>query len=274
MDIFDKILKNKGPLGQYKEHAHGYFTFPKLEGELGPRMMFKGKEVLNWSLNNYIGLGNHPEVRKVDADAAKEYGMAYPMGARMMTGQTKFHEELEGKLAKHVGKEAGYLLNYGYQGMVSIIDSLVDRKDVIVYDSDSHACILDGLRLHFGKRYVYPHNDIQNLEKELVRATKLSDKTGGGILVITEGVFGMVGDLGKLDEIVALKKKFNFPFPLLADEDHKALGLWVLQVPEQVNILVFRMKSMYIFQLLRNQWPASVDLLLQIKMLSISLHIT
>jgi glycine C-acetyltransferase len=218
VDIFDKIQKNKGPLGQYKEHAHGYFTFPKLEGELGPRMMFKGKEVLNWSLNNYIGLGNHPEVRKVDAEAAKEYGMAYPMGARMMTGQTKFHEELEAKLAKHVGKEAGYLLNYGYQGMVSIIDALVDRKDVIVYDSDSHACILDGLRLHFGKRYVFPHNDIQNLEKELVRATKLSEKTGGGILVITEGVFGMVGDLGKLDEIVALKKKFNFR--LLVDDAH------------------------------------------------------
>lgn len=218
MDIFDKIQKNKGPLGQYKEHAHGYFTFPKLEGELGPRMKFKGKEVLNWSLNNYIGLGNHPEVRKADAEASKEYGLAYPMGARMMTGQTVVHEELERKLAAFVKKESAYLLNYGYQGMVSIIDSLVDRKDVIVYDSDSHACILDGLRLHFGKRYVYPHNDIQNLEKELERAKKLAEKTGGGILVITEGVFGMVGDLGKLDEIVALKKKFNFR--LLVDDAH------------------------------------------------------
>jgi glycine C-acetyltransferase len=218
VDIFDKIQKNKGPLGQYKAAAHGYFTFPKLEGEIGPRMKFKGKEVLNWSLNNYIGLANHPEVRKADADAAAKYGMAYPMGARMMSGQTKYHEELENKLAEFVGKEAGYLLNYGYQGMVSIIDSLVDRKDVIVYDSDSHACILDGLRLHFGKRYVFPHNNIVNLEKELVRATKLAEKTGGGILVITEGVFGMVGDLGKLDEIAALKKKFNFR--LLVDDAH------------------------------------------------------
>lgn len=218
MDIFDKIQKNKGPLGQYKAAAHGYFTFPKLEGEIGPRMKFKGKEVLNWSLNNYIGLANHPDVRKADADAAEKYGMAYPMGARMMSGQTKYHEELENKLAEFVGKEAGYLLNYGYQGMVSIIDSLVDRKDVIVYDSDSHACILDGLRLHFGKRYVFPHNNIANLEKELVRATKLAEKTGGGIMVITEGVFGMVGDLGKLDEIAALKKKFNFR--LLVDDAH------------------------------------------------------
>lgn len=218
MDIFDKIEKNKGPLGQYKKVAHGYFTFPKLEGELNPRMKFKGKEVLNWSLNNYIGLGNHPEVRKTDAEAAEMYGMAYPMGARMMSGQTKYHEELENQLAEFVGKESAYLLNYGYQGMVSIIDSLVDRKDVIVYDSDSHACILDGLRLHFGKRFVYPHNDIQNLEKELVRAQRLTEKTGGGILVITEGVFGMVGDLGRLDEIVALKKKFNFRF--LVDDAH------------------------------------------------------
>lgn len=218
MDIFDKIEKNKGPLGQYKAAAHGYFTFPKLEGEIGPRMKFKGKEVLNWSLNNYIGLANHPDARKADADAAAEYGMGYPMGARMMSGQTKYHEELETKLANFVGKEAGYLLNYGYQGMVSIIDSLVDRKDVIVYDAESHACILDGLRLHFGKRYVFPHNNIENLEKELDRATKLADKTGGGILVITEGVFGMVGDLGKLDEIVALKKKFKFR--LLVDDAH------------------------------------------------------
>ena len=218
MDIFDKIQKNKGPLGQYKAAAHGYFTFPKLEGEIGPRMMFKGKQVLNWSLNNYIGLANHPEVRKADAEAAEKYGMAYPMGARMMSGQTKYHEELENKLAEFVGKPAAYLLNYGYQGMVSIIDSLLDRKDVVVYDSEAHACILDGLRLHFGKRYVFPHNNIENLEKELVRATKLTDKTGGGILVITEGVFGMVGDLGKLDEVVALKKKFNFR--LLVDDAH------------------------------------------------------
>ncbi len=218
MDIFDKIQKNKGPLGQYKEMAHGYFTFPKLEGEIGPRMMFKGKEVLNWSLNNYIGLANHPEVRKADADAAAKYGMAAPMGARMMSGQTKYHEELETKLAHFVGKEAGYLLNYGYQGMVSIIDALLDRKDVVVYDSDAHACIMDGLRLHIGKRFVYPHNNMEKFELQLQHATKLAQTTGGGILVITEGVFGMVGDLGKLDEIVKFKEKYNFR--LLVDDAH------------------------------------------------------
>ncbi len=218
MDIFDKIQKNKGPLGQYKEMAHGYFTFPKLEGEIGPRMVFKGKEVLNWSLNNYIGLANHPEVRKADADAAAKYGMAAPMGARMMSGQTKYHEELETKLAHFVGKEAGYLLNYGYQGMVSIIDALLDRKDVVVYDSDAHACIMDGLRLHIGKRFVYPHNNMEKFELQLQHATKLAKTTGGGILVITEGVFGMVGDLGKLDEIVKFKEKYNFR--LLVDDAH------------------------------------------------------
>lgn len=218
MDIFDKIQKNKGPLGQYKEMAHGYFTFPKLEGEIGPRMKFKGKDVLNWSLNNYIGLANHPEVRKADAEAAAKYGMAYPMGARMMSGQTKYHEELETKLAHFVGKEAGYLLNYGYQGMVSIIDALLDRKDVVVYDSDSHACIMDGLRLHIGKRFVFPHNNMEKFELQLKHATKLAETTGGGILVITEGVFGMVGDLGKLDKIVEFKKKYNFR--LLVDDAH------------------------------------------------------
>jgi glycine C-acetyltransferase len=218
VDIFDKIKKNAGPLGQYKKVAHGYFTFPKLEGEIKPRMKFKGKEMLNWSLNNYIGLANHPEVRKADAEAAAKYGMASPMGARMMSGQTKYHEELENKLAKFVNKESAYLLNYGYQGMVSIIDSLVDRKDVIVYDSDSHACILDGLRLHMGKRYVFPHNDMENLDKQLQRASKLAKETGGGILVITEGVFGMVGDLGKLDEIVKFKEKYSFR--LLVDDAH------------------------------------------------------
>ncbi len=218
MDIFNKIKQNAGPLGQYKQSTHGYFTFPKLEGEIGPRMIFKGKEVLNWSLNNYIGLANHPEVRKADADAAAKYGMAYPMGARMMSGQTSYHEELENKLARFVNKEAAYLLNFGYQGMVSIIDTLLDRKDVVVYDSDSHACILDGLRLHIGKRYVYGHNDMESFEKQLQRATKLSEETGGGILVITEGVFGMVGDLGKLDEIVKFKQKYNFR--LLVDDAH------------------------------------------------------
>jgi len=205
-------------LGQYRQDAHGYFMFPKLEGEIGPHMVFRGKKVLNWSLNNYIGLANHPEVRKADAEAARDWGLAYPMGARMMSGQTSKHEELEQKLAEFVGKPLAYLLNYGYQGMLSIIDALVDRNDVIVYDSDSHACIMDGLRLHFGKRFVYPHNNMENLEKQLERATKLTEKTGGAILVITEGVFGMVGDLGKLDQIVEKKKRFHFR--LLVDDAH------------------------------------------------------
>ncbi|MFP4046719.1 MAG: aminotransferase class I/II-fold pyridoxal phosphate-dependent enzyme [Bacteroidales bacterium] len=218
MDIFKKIKKDMGPLGQYMEEAHGYFAFPKLEGEIAPRMKFRGKEVLTWSLNNYIGLANHPEVRKTDAKAAEEYGMAYPMGARMMSGQTSRHEELEDELAEFVGKEDAFLLNYGYQGMLSIIDALVTRNDVIVYDSESHACILDGLRLHMGKRYVFPHNNIENLEKQLGRATKLAEKNNGGILVITEGVFGMAGDLGKIDEIVKLKEKYDFR--LLVDDAH------------------------------------------------------
>ena len=218
MDLFKKIEKDKGPLGQYMEEAHGYFAFPKLEGDIDSKMKFRGKEVLTWSLNNYIGLANHPEVREADAQAAKEYGMAYPMGARMMSGQTSKHEELESNLADFVNKEDSFLLNYGYQGMLSIIDALVNRNDVIVYDSESHACILDGLRLHMGKRYVFPHNNIENLEKQLQRATKLAEKNCGGILVITEGVFGMAGDLGKLDEIVRLKEKYEFR--LLVDDAH------------------------------------------------------
>ena len=218
MDIFDKFKDNRGPLGQHQGIGHGYFLFPKLEGEIHPRMKFRGKEVLTWSLNNYLGLANHPEVRKADADAALEYGLGYPMGARMMSGQTAKHEELEEQLAEFVGKKASYLLNFGYQGMTSIIDTLLSRNDVVVYDSDSHACILDGLRMHIGKRYVFPHNDIANLEIQLERATKLAEKTCGGIMVITEGVFGMAGDLGKLDEIAALKKKFNFR--LVVDDAH------------------------------------------------------
>ncbi len=217
-DIFNKIRTEKGPLGRYQEQAHGYFTFPKLEGEIKPRMMFNGKEVLTWSLNNYLGLANHPEVRKADAEAAADFGMAYPMGARMMSGQTKYHEELEQKLAKFVSKEDAFLLNFGYQGMVSIIDSLVDRRDVIVYDSESHACILDGMRLHIGKRFVFPHNDIENLDKQLERASKIAERQGGGVLVITEGVFGMAGDLGHLHEIAKLKAKHNFR--LLVDDAH------------------------------------------------------
>ena len=210
-----------GPIGQWQNQSHGYFSFPKLEGEIKPRMMFRGKEVLTWSLNNYLGLANHPEVRKADADAAAEFGMAYPMGARMMSGQTRKHEELEEKLAKFVGKQSAYLLNFGYQGMVSIIDTMVSRNDTIVYDSESHACIMDGVFLHKakgGKSFVFPHNNIEKCEKMLGFAKKNAEENGGGILVITEGVFGMAGDLGKLDEIAALKKKYEFR--LLVDDAH------------------------------------------------------
>ncbi|MCE1202593.1 MAG: aminotransferase class I/II-fold pyridoxal phosphate-dependent enzyme [Bacteroidia bacterium] len=217
-DVFDKCTVNMGPLGQYADRSEGYYMFPKLEGEIGNRMIFMGKERLIWSLNNYLGLANHPEVRKADAEAAAKFGMAYPMGARMMSGQSLYHEQLERELAAFVGREASYLLNYGYQGMVSVINSMVDRRDVIVYDSEAHACIIDGMRLHFGKRFVYPHNNIENLETQLKRATKLTAETGGGILVITEGVYGMSGDLGKLKEIVALKQKYNFR--LLVDDAH------------------------------------------------------
>ncbi len=217
-DVFDKCTVNMGPLGQYADRSEGYYMFPKLEGEISNRMIFMGKERLIWSLNNYLGLANHPEVRKADAEAAAKFGMAYPMGARMMSGQSVYHEQLERELAAFVGREASYLLNYGYQGMVSVINSMVDRHDVIVYDSEAHACIIDGMRLHFGKRFVYPHNNIENLETQLKRATKLTAETGGGILVITEGVYGMSGDLGKLKDIVALKQKYNFR--LLVDDAH------------------------------------------------------
>ena len=207
-----------GPLGQHQKWSHGYFSFPKLEGELGPHMTFRGKEHLVWSLNNYLGLANHPEVREADAKGAADFGMAYPMGARMMSGNSKYHEQLEQQLAEFVGKEDAFLLNYGYQGMVSIIDALVDRNDVIVYDGESHACIIDGLRLHMGKRFVYQHNDIDSAKKQLERASKLIEQTGGGILVITEGVFGMSGAQGKLKELIELKKDFNFR--LLIDDAH------------------------------------------------------
>ena len=219
MDLFDKIQKSVGgPLGQHQKWSHGYFSYPKLEGEIGPYMLFNGKEHLVWSLNNYLGLANHPEVREADAQAAADYGMAYPMGARMMSGNSRHHEELEDGLAEFVGKESAFLLNYGYQGMLSIIDALVDRNDVIVYDAESHACIIDGVRLHMGKRFVYQHNDIESCEKQLERATKLTEQTGGGILLITEGVFGMSGAQGKLKEIAALKSKFGFR--LLVDDAH------------------------------------------------------
>jgi glycine C-acetyltransferase len=218
MDLFEKRLATPGPLGKYAEMAEGYFMFPKLEGELGNRMMFQGKEKIVWSLNNYLGLANHPEVRKADADAAARWGLAYPMGARMMSGETNYHNQLEAELAEHVGKEASYLLNYGYQGILSIVDALVDRRDVIVYDKDCHACIMDGIRMHLGERFAFEHNDAQSLENQLLKAERAAEKSGGGILVITEGVFGMRGEQGILRECVALKERYEFR--LLVDDAH------------------------------------------------------
>ena len=217
-DLFERIIKDKGPLGKWAKQAEGYYVFPKLEGDISNRMIFNGKKVITWSINDYLGLANHPEVRKVDAEAAKEYGMAYPMGARMMSGHTKFHEQLERECAEFVSKESSYLVNFGYQGMVSAIDALVTKHDIIVDDVDSHACIIDGVRLHMGKRFTYMHNDIESLEKNLERAVKIAEENNGGILVISEGVFGMRGEQGKLKEIVALKEKFNFR--LLVDDAH------------------------------------------------------
>jgi len=218
VDLFEKLLQDRGPLGKHSKMAHGYLTFPKLEGEIGPYMIFNGKRVLNWSLNNYLGLANHPEVRKVDAESAAGFGLGYPMGARMMSGNSNYHEQLESELSEFMGKEATYLLNFGYQGIMSAIDSLVDRHDVVVYDAESHACILDGLRLHIGKRFVFGHNDMISFEKQLQRATKLTNETGGAILVITEGVFGMSGNQGKLKEIIEFKLKYSFR--LLVDDAH------------------------------------------------------
>ncbi len=217
-DLFEKFSKNKGSLGQYQDKVHGYFAFPRLEGEIGNRMIFQGKERVIWSLNNYLGLANHPEVRKADADAASKYGLALPMGARMMSGNSVLHEQLENELAAFVSKEDAFLLNYGYQGMASIVDSLCSRRDVVVYDAESHACILDGLRMVPAHRYVFKHNDMEDFEKQMVRASKMIEETGGGILVITEGVFGMAGDQGKLKDICALKSKFEFR--LLVDDAH------------------------------------------------------
>ena len=217
-DLFDRIHANKGPLGKWASQAEGYFVFPKLEGPISNRMKFKGKEVITWSVNDYLGLANHPEIREVDAKAAAEFGSAYPMGARMMSGHTELHEQLENELAEFVDKESAYLLNFGYQGILSTIDTLVSKDDVIVYDVDAHACIVDGVRLHLGKRFTYKHNDIESLEKNLQRATKVAEQTGGGILVISEGVFGMRGQQGCLKEIVALKEKYNFRF--LVDDAH------------------------------------------------------
>ena len=217
-DLFDRIHENKGPLGKWASQAEGYFVFPKLEGPISNRMKVKGKEVITWSVNDYLGLANLPEIRKVDAEAAAEFGSAYPMGARMMSGHTDLHEQLENELAEFVDKESAYLLNFGYQGILSTVDTLVGKDDVIVYDVDAHACIVDGVRLHIGKRFTYKHNDVESLEKNLQRATKVAEQTGGGILVISEGVFGMRGEQGKLREIAALKSKYKFRF--LVDDAH------------------------------------------------------
>ena len=217
-DLFDRIHQNKGPLGKWASQAEGYFVFPKLEGPISNRMKFKGKEVITWSVNDYLGLANLPEIRKIDVEAASEFGSAYPMGARMMSGHTELHEKLENELADFVDKESAYLLNFGYQGILSTVDTLVSKDDVIVYDVDAHACIVDGVRLHIGKRFTYKHNDVESLEKNLQRATRVAEQTGGGILVISEGVFGMRGEQGKLKEIVALKDKYKFRF--LVDDAH------------------------------------------------------
>ena len=217
-DLFERIIKNKGPLGKWASIAEGYFVFPKLEGPIANRMKFNGKEVITWSVNDYLGLANNPEVREIDSEAAQRFGSAHPMGARMMSGHTDLHEKLEKILADLVKKESSYVLNFGYQGILSTIDTLVSKNDVIVYDIDSHACIIDGVRLHLGKRFTYKHNDIESLEKNLIRASKVANKTGGGILVISEGVFGMRGEQGKLKEIVKLKEKYKFRF--LVDDAH------------------------------------------------------
>jgi glycine C-acetyltransferase len=218
LDIFDRIRNDRGPLGQHAKETHGYFTFPKLEGEISNHMTFRGKEVLVWSVNNYLGLSNHPEVRKVDAEASARWGMGYPMGARMMSGQTSEHEALENELSEFMQKEDSFLLNFGYQGCQSAIEALVSRHDVIVYDSESHACMVDGVRLHQGKRFVFSHNDMESFAKQLERARKITDVSGGGILVVTEGVFGMAGDQGKLAEICKFKEEFGFR--LFVDDAH------------------------------------------------------
>ena len=217
-DLFEKFNKNMGPLGKWASIAEGYFVFPKLEGKISNRMKFNGKEVITWSVNDYLGLSNHPEVRKIDSEAAEKYGSAYPMGARMMSGHTSMHEKLENQLADFVNKESAYVLNFGYQGILSIVDTLVSKNDVIVYDVDAHACIVDGVRLHLGKRFTFKHNDIESLVTNLKRAQNIVEKTGGGILVISEGVFGMRGEQGKIKEIVKLKKQFDFR--LLVDDAH------------------------------------------------------
>ncbi|MFT6203961.1 MAG: glycine C-acetyltransferase [Spirosomataceae bacterium] len=239
IDIFDKVLNNLGPIGSHAHYSHHYYSFPKLSGELGPYMTFQGKKMLNWSLNNYLGIANHPEIRKADNEAVAQYGLAYPMGARMMTGNTDLHEEFERKLAEWVGQEDSFVLNYGYQGVMSVVEAMVDSKDVIVYDAESHACLIDGVRLHRakgGKSYTFVHNDMESLEKNLKRATKLADSQGGGIFVVTEGVFGMSGVVGSLDKVVALKEKYTFR--VLVDDAHGlgTMGKTGSGIPEHFGV--------------------------------------
>jgi glycine C-acetyltransferase len=255
LDIFERIRNNRGPLGQHSKESHGYFTFPKLEGELGAHMTFRGKPVLVWSLNNYLGLANDPEVRKADADAAAQWGMAYPMGARMMSGQTKYHEQLEQELAQFMGKEDAFLLNYGYQGCMSAIEALAGRHDVIVYDSECHACMVDGVRLHHGKRFVFQHNDMESFEKMLRHAKRVTDETGGGILVLTEGVFGMAGDQGKLKEIAAFKKQYGFR--LFVDDAPTDSVLSEQTAAARASFRVSRMKLTSTSAPLPRPWPPS-----------------
>ena len=244
-DLFARIIENKGPLGKWASQAEGYFVFPKLEGPISNRMKFQGKEVITWSINDYLGMANLPEIKKVDGETAAEYGAAYPMGARMMSGHTDFHEQLEKELADFVHKESSYLLNFGYQVILSAIDALVSKDDIIVYDVDSHACIIDGVRLHMGKRFTFVHNDIDSLKKNLERATKMAEQTGGGILVISEGVFGMRGEQGKLKESVeAFYKAIKFNEQALLKKDlsnvYKCLGIALARdgkIPEAIKPL-------------------------------------
>ena len=236
-DLFAKIDRSMGELGKLSGPGHGYFTFPKLEGEIKPRMMFRGKEVLCWSLNNYLGLANHPEIRKIDTEATQRWGLGYPMGSRMLTGNSDLHEKFEAMTSEFMGKEDTYLLNFGYQGMLSIVQTLTDRRDVIVYDQLAHACIIDGMMLSLARRFVYRHNDMEQFEDRLKKAQKIVEQTGGGILVITEGVFGMKGDLGRLDLIAEFKKKYNFR--ILVDDAHGfgVMGATGKGTPEHYGVM-------------------------------------
>lgn len=217
MDLFDKLQDRPGPLGEFTSDGYGYYTFPKLEGPLGPVMKFNGKDVVVWSINDYLGVGGKKEVLEYDAKVTKKYGLSAPMGARLMTGNSTKHEELEKELADFAHKPSALLLNYGYQGIMSVIHALVDRNDFLIYDELSHACIVDGKQLAMADKSVFKHNDIKSFEKQLKRAHRRS-KSDSSVLVVTEGAFGMTGDLGILKEMIALKEKY--PFRLLVDDAH------------------------------------------------------